>query len=266
MKPETQDLLALLEKLAPSALSEGWDNPGLQVGSLSGKMDKILLSLDPSLEAVEEAIRLGAQVLLSHHPLLFRPVAQLNRDIYPGNVITRALAGSISVVACHTNLDAAEGGINDILADLLKLQGVKPLPIAPEGGEKSLGRIGALAGPVTLGRLSLDVKDLLSAPRLRFVGDSGSLIRTVAVVGGAGGGSITSAHRMGADVLVTGDVTHHQALGAKQLGLSLIDAGHFCTEKTAFTHFAERLKHSFKANGLKVEVSIFEEKDPFTYE
>ncbi len=266
MKSEIQDLLQLLEKIAPSALSEAWDNPGLQVGSLSGKMDRVVLSLDPSLEAVEDAIRTGAQVLLSHHPLLFRPLSQLDRDRYPGNVITRALAGSVSIIAAHTNLDAAEGGINDILAHLLKLQEVKPLPETPEVGQKALGRIGRLAEPTALGRFSLNVKNVISAPRIRYVGDFGSLIRTVAVVGGAGGGSIVGAHSLGADVLVTGDVTHHQALEAKQFGLALIDAGHFSTERTAFTHFAERLKAALAANSMRVDVSVFEEEDPFSYE
>jgi dinuclear metal center YbgI/SA1388 family protein len=266
VKHEIQDLLQLLEKIAPTVLSEEWDNPGLQVGSPSGKMDRIVLSLDPTLDAVEETIRLGAQVLLCHHPLLFRPVTQLDRDHYPGDVITRALAGSVSIVAAHTNLDAADGGINDILARVLRLQGAKPLPVGPQHEAKTLGRIGTLADPVTLERFAANVKNLLSVTKVRFVGDSGSLIRTVAVVGGAGGGSISGAHSMGADALVTGDVTHHQALEARQCGLALIDAGHFSTERIAFIHFAEILKEALAASSMKVDVSVFEEADPFSYE
>ena len=266
MKPKIKDLLELLEQIAPARLSEEWDNPGLQVGSLSGEAEKIIVALDPTLEAVQEATRKNAQVLMSHHPLLFRPLSRLDRDRYPGNVIALALAGSISIIAAHTNLDAAQGGINDALSFLLGLNDVKPLQAAAGDGQSGLGRIGTLAEPMTLEGFSRKVREKLDAQQVRVVGNPGSRIRTAAVVGGSGGSMILSAHSMGADALVTGDVTHHQALEARSLGLAVIDAGHFCTERKALSFFAENLRKGLRGNGWDVDVQLFQEKDPISYE
>src|SRR3989339_1068579 len=129
--------MSLLDTIAPSNISEGWDNPGLQVGSLTQRINKIMLSLDPSIEAVREAARKKAQVLLAHHPLLFKPVSCLDLDRYPGNVIHESLSGGVSIIAVHTNLDGAAEGINHILAELLSLGDVEPLqsiPQYPAGG------------------------------------------------------------------------------------------------------------------------------------
>lgn len=262
MKPKVKDLLQLLEQIAPISLSEEWDNPGLQVGSLSGEAGKIVLSLDPSLEAIQEAARKNAQALLSHHPLLFSPLSTLDPGRYPGNVVASALAGSISVIAAHTNLDAAEGGINDALAALLDLSDVRPLHLPPGNGHVGMGRVGRLAEPATLEQFAGQVRERLGAVRLRIVGSPGSRIHTAAVVGGSGGSMILKARDRGADVLVTGDVTHHQALEAKSLGLALVDAGHFCTERKALFLFAERLKRGLQENGWAAEVEMLQEEDP----
>jgi len=256
-----------LETIAPLSISEQWDNPGLQVGSYAQKIGKIMLSLDPTIEAVREACRRNAQVLLVHHPLLFKPLSCLNLDAYPGNVIQESLHGKVSIIAIHTNLDGAADGINQILAELLRLQDVEPLQeIAryPEGG---MGRLGRLPERTSIGLLAKKLKVLLSAEKVRIIGAADSPVSRVAVLGGAGGSMISRAVQMGADVLVTGDVTYHQALEAKTLGLALIDAGHFCTERTAFHHFAKRLTQLFQEKRFAVEVEMYQgERDPFSYE
>lgn len=263
VKPNTGDFLDLLEGIAPRSLAEEWDNPGLQVGSLSQEVNRIVLSLDPSLEAVRECIRHKAQVLLNHHPLFFKPVSCLNMDHYPNLLLKEALIAGISIVAAHTNLDAAPGGINDVLAGLLELRDVKPLCDDREG-RGGLGRIGDVAEPMTLARFAENLKVALSNESLRIVGKMDLLIKRAAVVGGAGGSMISKAFEGGADVLVTGDISHHQALEAKNLGVGMIDAGHFCTERTAFLHLADTLRDAFRKNRWEVEVKIFQgEKDPF---
>jgi dinuclear metal center YbgI/SA1388 family protein len=256
----------LLETIAPSKISEEWDNPGLQVGSLTREIDRIMLSLDPTIEAVREAARKNAQVLLVHHPLLFKPVSCLDQDQYPGNVIHASLSGSISIVAVHTNLDGAAEGINHILAELLSLEKVEPIRRIPEYPAGGLGRIGFLAEHISVDLLAEKLKTVLSAEKVRIIGRPDASARCVAILGGAGGSMISKASEMGADVFITGDVTYHQALEAKALGLIVIDAGHFCTERTAFLHFADRLRHLFQQNRFAIEVEVYRgERDPFSY-
>ena len=119
MASALKDIVGLLDEMAPFSLAEEWDNVGLQVGSPEGKVTKILMALDPTLKAVGQASLLGAQMLLTHHPLIFTPLSRIDLDGYPGDVIREALIKDISIVAIHSNLDAAKGGINDILADLI---------------------------------------------------------------------------------------------------------------------------------------------------
>jgi GTP cyclohydrolase I len=266
MRPKTKDLLAVLDSIAPSKISEEWDNPGLQVGSLHGEIDRIMLSLDPTIEGIREAARRRAQVLLTHHPLLFRPISCLDQDSYPGNVIREALAQGISIVAVHTNLDAAASGINQVLAELLNLKEVAPLHRIPEYPEGGLGRIGLLPEPMALAPFVAKLKKVFCAEGVRVIGETAAPISRTAIMGGAGGSMISRASEMGADVFVTGDVTYHQALEARALGLLVIDAGHFCTERTAFAHFAERLRQGLRGSRFDADVEVFgDEKDPFSY-
>jgi len=256
-----------LETVAPLSISEKWDNPGLQVGSYGQQIRKIMLSLDPTVEAVREARRRNAQVLLVHHPLLFKPLSCLNLDTYPGTVIQESLQGNVSIVAIHTNLDGAAEGINQILAELLSLQDVEPLQEIPQYPEGGMGRVGTLPERTSVGLLAERLKSLLSAEKVRIIGSTDRPVGRIALLGGAGGSMISRAVEMGADVFVTGDVTYHQALEAKTLGLALIDAGHFCTERTAYHHFGNRLKHLFREKQVTVEVEMYqEERDPFAYE
>ena len=127
MTPKLKDLLDVLEQIAPSRLAEPWDNPGLQVGSYSQEIKKIFFALDPTLKTLRFAFKGGAQLLLTHHPLIFRPLSRLEIHAYPQNVIFEAVRNEISVVAAHTNLDVAKGGMNDILADMMELQQVEVL-------------------------------------------------------------------------------------------------------------------------------------------
>jgi dinuclear metal center YbgI/SA1388 family protein len=254
VRPRVADLVELLEELAPSRRAQEWDNPGLQVGHPSTEADRILLALDPTLQAVRETVRRKAQVLLSHHPLLYRPLSCLNQEIYPGDVLTEALASGVSLIAAHTNLDSAEGGLNDILAGLLQLTEVKGLQETrePEAGRAGLGRIGFLPQPMALSAIARSVKGVLAAERVRVVWTQDTVVRRAAVVAGSGGSMIRIAAQMGAEVLVTGDVTYHQALEAIQVGMALIDAGHFQTEKAALGPFAARLRSEMANRGWDV--------------
>jgi len=252
------DFLAVLESIAPAQWAESWDNPGLQVGSPSQPIQKIFASLDPTPEALMAASKARAQLLFTHHPLIFKPLTRLQADSYPGNVINEAVRRGIAVVAAHTNLDSAPGGINDILAGLLGLTDVEILqPIAGTEGV-GLGRIGNLSQAVDLGTAARSVRRITGNPDIRAVGKENALVRRLAVVGGSGGGLLSMACEKGADLLVTGDVGHHVALAARALGIALIDAGHFHSEKKAFHIFAKNLETRLRSCGSDIEVETDE--------
>ena len=263
MKPTLKDFLDLLESIAPARLAESWDNPGLQVGLLSQKIRKVFTSLDPTLDALLSADEADAQLLFTHHPLIFKPLSRLDINSFPGDVIAEAVKRGVSIVAAHTNLDAARGGINDILADLMGLTNVEVLKNADEMDGVGLGRIGYLPQPTALSAVARDVKDVLGTQSIKVVGKRDALIHRLAVVGGSGGSLLPLAYEKGADLLLTGDVGHHVALEAESSGMALIDGGHFHTEKTAFRVFVSNLNKTIKTRGWEVTLETDKnETDP----
>jgi dinuclear metal center YbgI/SA1388 family protein len=257
MIPKLKDFLDLLEQIAPARLAEQWDNPGLQVGSYDQEIRKIFLALDPTSEALGSASKTGAQVLLTHHPLIFKPISRLEIHSYPQNVIFQATKNRISVVAAHTNLDVAKGGMNDILAHILGLQQIEVLSKTDEDKDVGLGRIGDLPGPTEFSCVVDHIKKALRTEKIRLAGHADSPVRRLAVVAGSGGGFVPLAYEKGADLLLTGDVSHHHALEARALGITLIDGGHFHTEKAAFRTFAERLGDVITGKGWDVTVEVY---------
>ena len=276
--PKLRDLIEILDQIAPKQWAESWDNPGLQVGFLDQTIEKIVLSLDPSPQAVEYAAAQEAQLLLTHHPLIFKPLSNIRGNDYPGSVVYDAIRRGICIVAMHTNLDAAAEGINTILAGLLGLEKIEPLcpekggqEVRVEHGKKTsykigLGCIGDLSKPCSLSEFVQRTKKLLGLELLKLVGDTACTVKRVAVVGGSGGSLIKDAFFKGADLLVTGDVTYHQAREAEFLGLAVIDGGHFATERVAFRQFGKYLKKKISNDGWKIEV-LFNDKetDPLIY-
>jgi dinuclear metal center YbgI/SA1388 family protein len=260
MIPKLEDIIALLERVAPTAMAEGWDNPGLQVGNPSHEVRKMLIALDPTLSAVKEAARRDAQLVFTHHPLIFPSVSYVNQGTYPGNVIFEACTGGIAVVTAHTNLDVAQGGINDMLAVLFGLTGTEVLKKTDGVANTGLGRIGELKDSNPLVSFTARIKSLLGSEVVRVSGGGKEKIRRVAVVGGSGGSLVPLASALGADVLVTGDVGHHDALLAETLGMALIDAGHFHTEKRAFALFGDRFRDLLKQEGWDVMVENWQEE------
>lgn len=260
MLPKIRDVLDLLEQIAPIGLAEAWDNPGLQIGSYSQDVAKIFMALDPTLAALRSASRRDAQLLLTHHPLIFTPLSQIDINTYPGNVLVEAVGSGIAVISAHTNLDVAAGGINDILADLLGLQRVEILKEMTGREGVGLGRVGDLPETRTLLSVVEDVRQLFGSEKPRLVGHGDHRIRRIAVVGGSGGGLVSFATQKGADLLITGDVGHHHAMEAESCGIALIDAGHFNTEKTAFKGFAEHLREVVDGQGWEIEVEMDEDE------
>lgn len=268
MTPKLQDILKLLDEIAPFSIAEEWDNSGFQIGSYSQEIERILTALDPTLKAVRKASDIKAQLLLTHHPLFFGSISSLNIDNYPGDTINEALAKRVSVVAVHTNLDAAEGGINDILADLMDLRDVEPLKGEYEVGDRftGIGRIGSLPASMKLSTVAETVKDILEAPGIKVLGSGDTEIGRIALVGGSGGSMTDLAWKMGADLLITGDIKHHEAMMAESLGIALIDGGHFRTEKAAFRIFTDILRNKMKECEWDIILENYEEEEePMMY-
>ena len=264
--PTLKAVLDILEEIAPSHAAEDWDNPGLQIGDLSQEVGKVFISLDPTLKSLRKAVKRNAQVLLTHHPLIFNPISNLNRDCYPGDVIFEAIERGVSIIAAHTNLDAVRGGINDGLAGLFELQEVRELEERSDLDVGGFGRIGDLPEPSRLDEVIERIKVILSVEKVRVVGRKDRRIKRVALVGGAGGGLVALASKKGAHLLITGDVRHREALEAEALGLALIDAGHFQTEKPALKPFANQLRNHFTKQKMDVIVEVNDtEESPMRY-
>ena len=222
-----------------------FDNAGFQVGHADGEVHRALLALDVSNAAVEEALTISAELIISHHPLLFSPLKAVTDADPAQNRVLRLLENRIAVISMHTNLDIAEGGVND---DLIRLLGAEPeMPLDPDG----CGRIGNLPVPVPLPDFLALCRDRLHVPALRYTPGAKSVSR-LAVMGGAGAESMEEAVKHGCDTYVTADVKYHQFQRAAELGLTLIDADHFYTENPVIPVLAQTLRERFPDVGFFV--------------
>ena len=365
-----QDLVGLIHKLYAPELAEDWDNVGLQVGDPGRPLDRVMVALDPGLEAVEAARDAGAQALVTHHPLLFKPVKRLTPDDAVGKVLWTAVRDDVAIISAHTNLDCAVDGLNSWLAEKMGVEQAIPLQtvagdylklvvFVPVGHEEAvadalfsagggqigaydqcsfrssgegtfrpgpgtqpyigtvgqrekteevrletiipkrkllrvlekmqkahpyeevaydllplqnqvpgagLGRIGKLAQQTTLGEFAASVKESLGCDHLRLIGADQMPIRKVALCGGSGAFLLQTAHRQGADVLVTGDVKYHEARQAEELGIALIDAGHFATEQLMIEQVTQSLQAAARQLNWGVAFEAYTgEEDPFRF-
>ena len=234
-----------------------WDNVGLLCGRRDREVKKILVALDPFRNVIDEAIEVGADCIVTHHPLIFRnPLMAVNEDTEAGRCVLTLMEHGIAAINAHTNYDLAPDGINDVLARTLGLSNIEV--INPEGTDAE-GRAYGLLRCGTIGEIALKaflvgVKEHLDCQGLRYV-DAGRPVRKVAVGGGSCADEMHDALAAGCDTFVTADVKYNQFRTAYELGLNLIDAGHFHTENPAMPVLAEKLRAEFPA----VEV-IFSEK------
>ena len=236
-----------LDTLAPFGMQMSFDNAGFLVGRGSRTVTRLLVALDITEAVVNEAAELGAQLIVSHHPVIFHPVRSLTDDNPTGRKLLALTENHISAICAHTNLDAVAGGVNDALARRLGLRDICQLHqdgIAPDGEPYGIGRVGSLPGEQTLSRFAAWVKETLGANGVRLV-DGGKPVRRVAVGGGACSDMMEHALAHDCDTFVTADVKYDGFLEAKALGLNLIDAGHFPTENVVCPVLADWLKKGF---------------------
>ena len=255
MNPTVADVLTALESIAPTRLAEEWDRIGLMVGRAEAEVNGVLVAVDPTEEALETANGYGDDCLVSHHPLLFKPLGLVDPSEPIGRVVALALARGVSILAAHTNLDKAPGGVSDVLAGVLGLAEVEAL--LPQAGSPSpagLGRLGRLERRMRLADLAERAKAALGLGAVRVAGELEAQVRRVAVCGGSGGDLVPVAAQAGAQVLVAGEIGHHAARQAEALGLALIETGHFTSEAPVVPVLAQRLGANLKNAGWTVTV------------
>ena len=237
-----RDVMDVMESIAPKKLAEDWDNPGLLVGSPNDEIRRILVCLDVREETVARAKAEDFQMIVAHHPVIFKGMKKLRTDLPDGRLLSALLRSGIAVFVAHTNLDCAEGGVNDVLAGRIGLirKTISPLGNA-ESLSESLGRVGKLPVPMEAKAFAEQVKKGLGVKNVRFVSGGEHPIKKVGLCSGSGAEFIERAAFMGCDAFVTGDVRYHDAQRATALGIHVIDAGHFATEQPVVEMLAMRL-------------------------
>ncbi|PRY67088.1 dinuclear metal center YbgI/SA1388 family protein [Glaciihabitans tibetensis] len=259
MSPTVAEVNAVAQSLWPLEGAESWDAPGLLSGDPDAPVTHIHLAVDAVLDTVDEALQIGADLLLVHHPLLLRGVTSVAEDRYKGAALARLIRAGCGLIAAHTNADVVETGTSAVLADRLNL--VDAVPIVPGAiPTRGIGRAGTLAEPTTLGRLARELATILppTAAGIRVSGDYDAPISTVALCGGAGDSLLGARAVMDADVYITSDLRHHPASESRENarlggGPALIDVSHWASEWLWLDTAASQLREAL--DGVTVTVS-----------
>lgn len=223
-----KEVVEAIEQFAPRSWQQGWDNSGMQVGRLDEPLTGVVLSLDMTMEVLDEAIKQGANLVVTHHPLLFTGLKSVAEQNNEARIIYKAIRSGVAIYSCHTNIDSAPGGINTVLArDILGLSEVSPLEASPFEGV-GLGAIGDFREPVSLERVLRRLKERLPVEVLRYSSAAGMDLRfsRAAVCGGSGASMVEQAIEAGADLMVTGDLKYGDFQRFKN-SITLIDIGHW---------------------------------------
>ncbi|WP_420209481.1 Nif3-like dinuclear metal center hexameric protein [Candidatus Electronema sp. JC] len=263
---DVQQFLDILEEIAPAALAASWDNVGLLVGSPRSRVSAVLLALDATAAVVAEAQSLAADLIITHHPAIFQPLKQLRTDQPGGMFLAAALRADISVIGCHTNFDAASGGVSDVLADALGLTETAPLAADKTAYKTAsccgIGRIGTLPEPLPPKAFLNRLRTALPLPWLLEAGPRPAAVRRAAVCGGSCADLAEAALAAGANVFLTAEIKHHIARWAEEAGLWLLDGGHFATENPAMGRLSQLLTVKTQQAGLDVRIYLAAQKSP----
>ena len=253
------EIIEKLESLSPAAFAEDWDNIGLLAGRRDREVGTVYIALDATDDVIEEAVRLGADMLLTHHPLIFKKLNRVNTDDFIGRRVYQLIRNDISYFAMHTNFDVM--GMADAAADELALKNREVLNVTFEDdiSKEGCGRVGTLRERMSVADLAELVKQKFHVPNVRVFGDLGDIVEVAAVMPGSGGSFIKDAINAGADVMITGDIDHHEGIDAVAQGLTVIDAGHYGIEKLFIPYMEEFIRRELP--GLKVLKA--DTKEPF---
>lgn len=258
-KVKCSDIIAKLELLSPPQNACSWDNVGLLVGRRNQDVYKILIALDATKEVVKEAVNQKADLLITHHPMIFTAMKKINEDSVCGSKILDLAENHIAYYAMHTNFDIL-GGMAEIASERMQLHNSKPLEYMSDKEDIGLGCIGDSAESMDLRMCAELVKKQFSLSEVAVYGDMNQQINRIAICPGSGKSMISLAKEQGAQVLITGDIGHHEGLDAIEMGLAVIDATHFGLESV----FSEYIKQYLDAQISGVEIYTYDEKRPFS--
>lgn len=252
------EVIEYLEKLAPGELAESYDNVGLLVGDSNIKVSKVIISLDTDEMVAKKATQLGAELIISHHPLLFKPAKSITKQDSLGKTLYSLIQNNISLYAMHTNFDSVAGGLGDYFLNCAC--GVKASGSLEGEFPNGIGRIAELEQEITFGELLDKIKKGLCIEKIRYVGDENQRIKTVAACNGGGADLVYNAYRMGADVYISGDLKYHHARHAYENGHCLVEVPHYEAEIIFCKYLSELLNGQF---GEKCEFLVCENENPW---
>ncbi len=267
-----RDIASVIEKIAPRELQETWDNSGFQIEFGDTSADRVLTCLELNMDILREAQALSCSMIVTHHPLIFSGIRKINSGDAEGDMIIELIKSGISVYSCHTPFDKAKGGNNDMLARAIGLVSLKNL--AGENVEEpekmmernsmfDIGRIGKFRNAVSVSEAAEMLCENLDIDRhkIRWTGNPGRTVKTVGICTGAGIEFAEAAASKGCELFITGDIKHHEAQKAETMGIAVIDAGHYGTEKS----FGENMRSLLQKHlGGKAEIfAASRSTDPF---
>ena len=252
-----EKLAEIIEKTSPLDLQEQWDNSGFQIKFDGAEIKKVLVAMEITDEVIDEAELLEVGAIVTHHPLIFDPVRRVYDNEIAGNHLVRLIKNDINVYSSHTPFDKCAGGNNDYLAGLLDLHDVKIMETDPDG----FCRTGLVRLPAPAGEYAAAVCDRLGIDRRSavFCGDPGETVKKAGLCTGAGADYIEKAKEAGCDIFITGDVKYHQAQSAREMGVNVLDIGHYGSEKIFTENMAGYLRENTTLAVIESAVSL----DPF---
>lgn len=261
-----KELVQIIEKYAPVSLKEEYDNVGLMVGDTNMEVSSILVTLDCTMEVIEEAIEKQCNFILSHHPLLFIKPKSITTETIKGQKIIKLIKEDISLYSSHTNLDSVKGGLNDFAMELL---GFKNYSIIEKNSKEQcsgIGRIVELEEEITLEEICRKVKIAYNINTLKYSGDLDKKIKKLAIINGSGSDFFYKAKKLGANCIITGDTTYHNVYDLYEEGIAVIDGGHFNTEWPAMEIIAKILQKNISKLGYENKVILSNKsKDTYKY-
>lgn len=251
---KAKEVIHVMDLWAKPELIDSWDNTGFQIGNENIEVNKILIALDLDRQVLDKAIKEKYEIIITHHPIIFKPLNKIITNNYNENLVIDLIKNNIVAYNAHSNLDLADNGVSHALANKLKMFNTKSLKLihSEDENEYGYGRIGEIKDLSKMELISL-VKSELETDKIIVYGDMGKNVNKIAVCGGSGSDFIYDAHIQGAEVYITGDIKYHDAQLANELGLVLIDAGHYNTEKVILPIIKEYLINNLQ---YKIEIDL----------
>lgn len=253
-----REIADILNAYAPVSLAEDFDNVGLLIGNGDREVRKALLTLDVDEFVAEEAVRWGADIIISHHPIMFSPIQKITGDTSEGRCILNLIENKIALYSAHTNLDSAHGGLNDLMCEILALENCRVL--SNPDNDFGLGRVGKLPEEITLCELAEKVKGLFGLDSIRYSGADMRTVSTVALCSGGGGSMVYDAVSSGADVYISGDLKYNNIRDLVFSGMGFIEIPHYSSEIFAPKLFEKILGDAIETRISQCNVNIYKYK------